>query len=538
MIRVVSPWTTDVNKYSNPDVYGAPLGDGVITPTECRITEEAGGNYSMSLKHPIDQEGRWELIQPLSLICAPIPPTDTPELDPASGQVIGVGSQVWSVKNDDTNLYATWRYQYQTWVSGRGYMPGAIVQWSGYVWEATGYTYARPGSENSSWARRGLVRPVIKLMSAGTQVITDGVVQEGRYYAVTLLDGTVGWVDTSMVEYMYTIEEGSEILEKIGARTLTHQLFRVMDISLDGKSMTLTATCQHISYDWSASIIGKTSLKDTPLSTAVAAVRSAVLPDGVTSAPFVYTEDTEHTVTAACTRKSLTSILLDPEDGLVAQARARLIRDEWDFFLLPDDETDRGYTIRYGVNLSGVSWRRDYTKLVTRAMPVAKDSNGDDYYLPERYVDSDLRSVYPRDYYQAFTVDAKIGDNDQTEEDVQAKMREEALKLYSEDEADRPVTTLTVDFLMLGDTEEFAQYKGLERLSLYDTVEVIHPDLGLRTRAQVKSYEWDALKKRYTKITLGDAFEAARHTVYGYNVADGAITARKLTPEAIAEIRG
>jgi phage minor structural protein len=141
------------------------------------------------------------------------------------------------------------------------------------------------------------------------------------------------------------------------------------------------------------------------------------------------------------------------------------------------------------------------------------------------------------DAYEALNVDAKIGDSGQTEEDVQAKMRKEAGKVFSEEKADLPVTTLTVDFLMLGDTEEYAQYKGLERLNLYDTVEIIHSDIGLRTSAQVKSYKWDALHKRYTQITLGDAFEPPTHTVYGYSVADGALGVEKLTPEAIEAIR-
>ena len=230
--------------------------------------------------------------------------------------------------------------------------------------------------------------------------------------------------------------------------------------------------------------------------------------------------------------------LLDPEEGIVRQARARLVRDNRDFFLLQNQETDRGFRIVHGVNLRGVRWTRDCSNLVTRLCPVATAQDGTPYTLPETLVDSPLKALYPVSWARPFTVGAKIGADGMTEADVQARMREEARTKYADEQVDVPVTTLEVDFLMLGDTEEYAQYRGLERLALYDTVEIVHPDLGLSTRAQVKSCQWDAVAERYTRITLGDAFEPARHTVYGYNLADGAISIRKLTPEAIAEIRG
>ena len=146
------------------------------------------------------------------------------------------------------------------------------------------------------------------------------------------------------------------------------------------------------------------------------------------------------------------------------------------------------------MNLTGVTWRRDYSKLVTRVLPIAKDENGDEYLLPPTtdetwpYIDSDLRDTYPLDMYQVIQVDAQIGKDEQTEADVQAKMVEEATKKFTDEEVDKPVTTLTVEFLLLGDTEEYRQYKGLERVTLYDRVTVEHPDLGLSTTAQVKSY--------------------------------------------------
>ena len=117
-----------------------------------------------------------------------------------------------------------------------------------------------------------------------------------------------------------------------------------------------------------------------------------------------------------------------------------------------------------------------------------------------------------------------------------ARWRTEAAERFAAG-IDRPKTTLTVDFLLLGDTEEDRACRELESLNLYDTVEIRHPDLGITAKAQVKSYEWDAVARRCTRMTLGDVFDTADHTVYGYSLADGAVSARKLTQEAIDEIR-
>ena len=73
-------------------------------------------------------------------------------------------------------------------------------------------------------------------------------------------------------------------------------------------------------------------------------------------------------------------------------------------------------------------------------------------------------------------------------------------------------------------------------MSLYDWVTVEHPDLGISTKAQVKSYEWDALTRRFTRITLGDVFRVDTGALAGWQIADGSITPRKLSDAARAAL--
>ena len=89
-------------------------------------------------------------------------------------------------------------------------------------------------------------------------------------------------------------------------------------------------------------------------------------------------------------------------------------------------------------------------------------------------------------------------------------------------------------FVQLGNADAFSQYKALERVSLYDWVTVEHHDLGISTRAQVKSYAWDALRRRFDRITLGDVFRIDTGALAGWQIADGSITPRKLSDAARA----
>lgn len=61
MIQVYSEGNTDYTKN----------GDYVLTPTECTTTSELNGEWSASLTHPIDEEGRWEYLTEQAVVRMP-----------------------------------------------------------------------------------------------------------------------------------------------------------------------------------------------------------------------------------------------------------------------------------------------------------------------------------------------------------------------------------------------------------------------------------------------------------------------------------
>lgn len=515
------------------------LGLGVIFPSKCTVSEEAGGNYSMSLTHPLDEGGAWKLLQPFNIICAPVPICETPMVSASEGEIIDVGLEVWRAGEDGAGYYKnTITTRYPAYQYPHLYGAGDKMRYNdiNYICQVSHAATPSPRLADGTWKSQGngTPKPAWKL-DAGTQVTVSD--NDGTWLTVRLQDGTRGYCKVSEMEYMYTADEGSILPGDVDSRLISQQLFRIHDVEIDAASGTVSCTAQHISYDWSMTLVNTLIVDDTAITTAAVGLRSAVLPDGTASAPNIYVQETGNHVTGTYRRVPVTSVLLDPDDGFVPQSKAMLVRDNKDFFLLRNEKKDRGYRIAYGVNLIGVRWKRDYSRLVTRILPIAKDEDGNDYFLPNLFVDSAHLVEYPFPMYESIQVDAQVGKDDETEQTVQEKMLEEAQKRFEEDEADIPSVSLTVDFLMLGDTEEYSQYKHLERVCLYDMVEVWHPDIGLTTSAQVKKYEWDVLEERLTRLELGDVFEKVKHTVAGYDLGDGCITGRKLSREAIDRIR-
>ena len=524
--------------YDPFETVGASLGEAILSPISCIVREEAGGLYALTLVCPLDPGGVWQAVRPFALLRVPVPRCETPAVSTAENRIVDAGWQVWQVTRDRTGFYTTTTsVRYAAYVSGNVYVQGDRVRYNGLNWQCiTAATLLTPSDANSSaWRNLGTGDPVPRAyLPAGEQLAVSSVGE--TWLEVKRANGSRGYVKRADCDYLYTADTGAQLTDPVAARTLTEQLFRVTDVRVDSAAGRLTAHALHLSYDASGILLDRVTLNCTDLPTAVAALRSAALPDGSADAPPVFCQGTAGLITGGFTHMTLTAALLDPEMGLVRQARVRLVRDNRDFFLLQNGKTDRGVRLVHGVNLRGVRWERDCGDVTTRLLPVARAQNGSDLLLPERYVDSPLASRYPVPVIRPLRVNARVGRDGMTEASAFERMRREAAERFSAG-IDRPKTTLTVDFLLLGDTREYKVYRNLESLTLYDTVEVHHPDLGLSARAQVKSYEWDAVARRYTRITLGDVFDSADHMVYGYSLADGAISTRKLTQEAIEEIR-
>lgn len=537
-IILYSPWAVE---------FGGTYGEGILHPTECTVTQEAGGEYSVAMQYRITPDGKWQGIVPFAIIQAPVPAEDTPMIDSA-GDIVTEGMEIWRA-GPSCGWYLTTNVVLRpAWQPRTYYAKGAYCRYNGNNWKAiAGHTSGATWADTTNFWKsmgNGYPRPVRTLPEWTRLYVSDS---SGDYLYVKLSSGETGYTKKTESVYIRTATDADIAELTTSERHITDQPFRVTQVDIDGA--TLNARAQHVSYDANLWLLDKIQIDQQGIGDAILDIKTALIgetpgPDG--REPFrIFAEDMGRTGSASYSNKSPTTAILDPDCGLVSLYKARLVRDRWDFFLVSNATTDRGFRLTYGINLTGVKWTRSFDKLITRIRPVAKDADGQDYYLAEVFVDSPVINAYPVRAYEDLKVDAKIGGDKPdgsgdtwTEEEVIAEMRQKAADRFLVDHVDSPTVTLDVEFALLGQAAGFDQYRGLERVSLYDTVTVYHPDIGLETSIQVKGYEWDAIRQRFNKITLGDVFNHGTRQMFGFELADGAISLAKLDASAVEQLQG
>ena len=216
-------------------------------------------------------------------------------------------------------------------------------------------------------------------------------------------------------------------------------------------------------------------------------------------------------------------------DGLVTLVEGELLRDKFNITLRPNIGSDRGFTVRYRKNLSGLDIQFYSRDIITRIKPygIYRDRRREDesrnIYLPGVFVNSQRINDYFRPFVKALPfsdiiVDAQwfqlrdeqgpfwwfdeLGTNRLLNE-AQEELKKRADEFFAAGN-DLPTVNVKVDFVMLRDTIEYEQFAALETVYLGDTITVIHPELGIDLKAKCIKIRYDALKGRYINAELGN----------------------------------
>lgn len=174
-----------------------------------------------------------------------------------------------------------------------------------------------------------------------------------------------------------------------------------------------------------------------------------------------------------------------------------------------------GVEVRYGKNMSGLTYTVDMSNIMTRIVPVAY--NGRMISGSSPWVDSSNINKYATVYIKEVKFeDVKLIDDLESTEDTEENIiicknqteLETALKNKCKEEyqngADLPVVSLEVDMVQLSKTDEYADVKMLEQVSLGDTVRCRHKKFDITTDARVVEIKWDCIKNTVSSVKLGD----------------------------------
>lgn len=478
---------------------------GALEPTSCYFEEETNGMSEISLEHPIDVLGKYRALAINNLLVVDVPVRTTPEMP-----------------DDDSEGFVTnvWRSKIQ-------------------VGSAASRTLYK--------SRTGNVK--LKVLKAGRYVTIVKKYAEGRWKIKS--DAGSGWIDQDALgeEIALTIENKSQGIETVEpAWVVKPQIFRIYEVRKDISS--ITAMARHITYDL---LYQTTNFKASGTKTckeALAGIFDNLYGYGendIIIKPLefnAYTNLANEYAGIDWRRINPINALLDPEIGLTTLFKATLVRDNWDMYFLKDPGLYRGVSVEYSRNMTGIEYIESTDEIATRIIPVGEKENGDPLvYEPVysggivgspyvNYIDSPKKVMvdgietpivyaYPIPYTMVLECeDCKVGSGGiTTEVQAYARMREQVAALYADD-IDLPKIEMSVDFVTLGDTEEYKQFRDMERLFLSDLVHVKHPKHGIDVTAKVCYIKWDVLLGRMERIDVGSSIKTLAQ-VPGYTSTGG-----------------
>lgn len=180
--------------------------------------------------------------------------------------------------------------------------------------------------------------------------------------------------------------------------------------------------------------------------------------------------------------------------------------------------SDRGVTIRYGVNLTELEQEENCAEVYTGVLAYWKDQDGN-------LVQGTIQNVSGTfDFVRIFILDCS---EDFEEAPTAAQLNSKAVAYIANNNIGIPKVNLKLDFVML---------EGLQnRVDLCDTVTVIFEKLGVEATAKCIRVRWNTLLDRYEEVELGDAKSELTEAIIKANTAASAAnkTARESYQAAI-----
>ena len=273
------------------------------------------------------------------------------------------------------------------------------------------------------------------------------------------------------------------------------QLFRVYAISKPMNGI-VTVLAEHISYDLSGIPVKPFSASNSTVLGAFSGLKN----NAVVDCPFKFwtdkttSGDFEVPVPASIRSRlgGVTGSILDVYGGDY----------EFDNFkvkLHNNRGMNRGVSIRYGKNLTDIDQERNCASVATGIYPYWAGQVENDTVLvelPEKIVNApgtyNFEKIKTVDFTSYFEAQPSVD-----------QLRTAATKYVKRNNVGVPKVSMTVSFAQLEQTEEYKHLKLLERVSLFDTVNVEFPALGVSATAKAVKLVYDVIADRVKTVALG-----------------------------------
>lgn len=290
--------------------------------------------------------------------------------------------------------------------------------------------------------------------------------------------------------------------------TAANQLFRIYKSSKP-LSGFVTFYGEHISYELSGNPIESVSVSSRSAQGALSAILdAAILPHN-----YEAQSDIETLNSTSLSNVSVRAALGGVEGSVLDVWGGEYEFDNFIIKLHAHRGRDTGIKIAYGKNLTDIKQEKSISEVYTAVYPYAqctppKDEESGEtaeeivVTLAEKiiYSENPAPTARPRVLMKDFTDDFS-----EDEEVTEERLRSKAQSYVNTSGFDVPSVNITVSFINLWQSPEYAQYALLERVGLCDTVTVEFPKLGISAQAKVIKTKYDTLKEKYISIELGNA---------------------------------
>lgn len=261
----------------------------------------------------------------------------------------------------------------------------------------------------------------------------------------------------------------------------------------------VTIYAQHISYDLSGVAVSPFSANT--LSEAIAKMHSNALPS---NQPFTLTTDMDKGTGLSITAPvSFRAMMGGQENSLIDIYGGEYSYDKYSVVLNANRGEDRGFTLRYGKNLTSFEQDENCAAVYSHIYPYWTDGtttvevNNGEYgkLVPTTGVELPYTKILPKDLTSYFESQPTAADLLTT------------AKLYaSKAQLGIPKVSLTVSFAQLEES-------GINRVDLCDTVTVVFPKMGVNAKAKVVTAEYDVLLERYITLEIGSSTQGIADTI-------------------------
>lgn len=281
--------------------------------------------------------------------------------------------------------------------------------------------------------------------------------------------------------------------------TAENQLFRIYEVTKPINGI-VTINAEHISYALSHFPINNVSVSGNAYLAINTLLTNARNNLSVSHGFTVATSDITTVKNFAMAVGSVRSALGGTSGSVLDVYGGEFEFDNYVIRLHKNRGEDTGVIVAYGKNLTDIKVTTSMESAYTHLFPYCLKDETLTLVSGKRIAVTNNSGISERVLIKDFT--SFFGNE---EEITAATLLTKANAWLADNDINSPSINVTVSFIHLWQSPEYATVAALEKVSLCDYVTVRHTILGVDIKAQVIKTVYDTLAERYTKIELGSA---------------------------------